>query len=89
MERPLVASDIRGCRETVDHGRTGRLFPLRDVDALTAAVSDLLRDEPARRHMGRAGRQLILEKYTEEATTRRIVSCYEEILGQRDDRTAR
>ena len=33
----LVASDIRGCREVIEDGRSGRLFPLKEVDGLEAA----------------------------------------------------
>ncbi len=52
---PVVATDIRGCREEVVDGETGRLVPVKDVNALAAALQELVRD-PARRHrMGRAG----------------------------------
>ena len=39
---PVVASDIRGCRQVVDDPETGRLFPVRDVDALVAALRAVL-----------------------------------------------
>jgi glycosyltransferase involved in cell wall biosynthesis len=39
---PVVASDIRGCRQVVDDPVTGRLFPARDVDALVAAIRAVL-----------------------------------------------
>jgi glycosyltransferase involved in cell wall biosynthesis len=39
---PVVASDIRGCRQVVDDPLTGRLFPVRDVGALAAALRDVL-----------------------------------------------
>ena len=83
MEVPIVASDIRGCREVVEDGRTGRLFPPRDVEALTTVVGDLLRDGEARRAMGEAGRARVLAKYTETNTAQRLISFYEEILSQR------
>ncbi len=83
MGVPIVASDIRGCREVVEDGRTGRLFPPRDVEALTTVVGDLLRDREARRAMGEAGRARVLAKYTETGTAQRLISFYEEILSQR------
>ncbi len=45
---PVVATDIRGCRQVVDQGRNGLLVPLHDVGALTAALGALA-DDPGRR----------------------------------------
>lgn len=52
---PVVATDIRGCREEVVHGDTGRLVPVKNVAALAAALRELVRDPELRRGMGRAG----------------------------------
>ncbi len=46
---PVVATDIRGCRQVVDHGVTGLLVPVRDAPALARAIDSLGRD-PGRRH---------------------------------------
>ncbi len=43
---PIVATDIRGCREVVDHERTGLLVPARDPLALEAAIDRLVGDAP-------------------------------------------
>ena len=39
---PVVASDIRGCRQVVDDPATGRLFRVRDIGALVAALRSVL-----------------------------------------------
>jgi glycosyltransferase involved in cell wall biosynthesis len=52
---PVVASDVRGLRESVRDGETGLLFPYGDIEALRAAVVSLLTDEEQRAEMGRAG----------------------------------
>ena len=44
MHRPVVATDIRGCREVVDPGVTGTLVPPRDAAALSAALGAMLED---------------------------------------------
>ena len=77
MALPLVASDIRGCREVVEEGRNGMLFPLKETDSLVAAVESLIDDNPGRRRMGMAARQRVTENYTEEATSSRVAACYE------------
>jgi glycosyltransferase involved in cell wall biosynthesis len=83
MGVPVVASNIRGCREVIDDGRTGLLFPLKDVDDFTAAVERLLQSEDERRRLGKAGRRRVLENYTEALTARRLIACYEEFREKR------
>ena len=51
MGLPIVASDIRGCRQVVDHGRNGFLVPKGDVDAIASAVSRLAHDPDLRCRM--------------------------------------
>ena len=52
---PVVTTDIRGCREEVIDGETGRLVPVKNASALAAALQELVRDPELRRKMGRAG----------------------------------
>ena len=49
---PIVATDIRGCRQVVDHDRTGLLVPPRDPHAL---ATEMLRFSPARTSLSGAG----------------------------------
>ncbi len=83
MALPLVVSDIRGCREVVEAGRNGLLFPLKEVDSLVAAVESLIDNNPGRRRMGEAARLRVTESYTEEATSRRVAASYEKMLTTR------
>src|SRR5207244_100428 len=46
---PIVATDIRGCREVVDHNRTGLLVPSRNPAALEAGIDRLVTDVALRR----------------------------------------
>jgi glycosyltransferase involved in cell wall biosynthesis len=79
----MMASNIRGCREVIDRGRTGMLFGLKDVDSFTGAVLELLHDDNRRHTMGEAGRAHILEHFTEKAATERLVACYGALLNGR------
>jgi glycosyltransferase involved in cell wall biosynthesis len=63
---PVVATDIRGCREEVIDGQTGLIVPVRDARALAGALGGLLRDDQKRRRMGEAGRRRA-EQYFSEA----------------------
>jgi glycosyltransferase involved in cell wall biosynthesis len=52
---PIVAANVGGPAEILDHGRTGLLFPPRDVTALADQLIALLRDRELRQRLGRAG----------------------------------
>jgi glycosyltransferase involved in cell wall biosynthesis len=85
--RPLIATDIPGCREVVRHGQTGILVPPHDIDRLAEAIAKLA-DEPARRiAMGQAGRALVEREFTEEIVARETLALYcsaiQEAAGQR------
>ena len=59
--RPIVTSDVPGCREVVRHGENGLLVPARDSVALAKALMDLLQSPHTRSEMGNCGR-IIAEK---------------------------
>ena len=82
MALPVVVSDIRGCREVVVDGETGLLTPLKDVEALVAAVGQLLGDGGLRSQMGRAGSARVMEHYTEARTTQRVADCYRQCIDE-------
>jgi glycosyltransferase involved in cell wall biosynthesis len=70
---PVVATNVRGCRELVVSGETGLLVPYKDVESLAKAVSDLLDDSAMRRSMGDAGRRRVVERYDQRAVVQRFV----------------
>jgi glycosyltransferase involved in cell wall biosynthesis len=70
---PVVASDIRGCRQVVDDPATGRLFPVRDIDALAAA----LRSVPAAGAVDPTASRSKAEAEFDEATVvARVLAAY-------------
>ncbi len=80
MGVPAVVTDIRGCRETVEHEVNGLLFPVGDADGLARALIELLRD-PARRHrMGVAGRAMAEDRFDEQKVFERVLREYERLL---------
>jgi len=66
MARPLIATDVPGCRDVVDPGVSGYLCKVRSADSLTAAIAAFL-DLPdaARREMGRSGRAKMEQTFDE------------------------
>jgi glycosyltransferase involved in cell wall biosynthesis len=79
--RPIVASDIPGCREVVAHGENGLLVPPGNAEALAEALAILVHDADLRREMGRAGRQRVLERFSKERINAATLAVYHNVLG--------
>jgi glycosyltransferase involved in cell wall biosynthesis len=84
--RPIVASDMPGCREIVVPGQTGLLVPARDVAALAAAIAMLAADPALRRRMGGAGRARMVAEFAESAVAEQTVALLRSTLGVRGRR---
>ncbi|MGH9022866.1 MAG: glycosyltransferase family 4 protein [Acidimicrobiia bacterium] len=80
MGLPIVATDIRGCRQVVDTGSTGLLVPPRDSGALAAAIVTLASDEPLRRKFGQAGRKKALREFDQRQVIDITLGLYERVL---------
>lgn len=78
--RPIVASDIPGCREIVQHGVNGLLVPPQDPAALAEALRTLLLDPDLRMRMGRAGRDLAVVEFSNEKVTAETLAVYENLI---------
>lgn len=76
MARAVVASEVDGTREVVDHGRTGLLVPPSDPPALAEALLRLLGDPGLRAEMGRAARARVLERYEQREMLARTFALY-------------
>ena len=80
---PVVATRIRGCRQVVDHGRTGRLVPVRDVDALADAIGALATDAGLRRSLGEAARVKAQREFDQQRVIDTTLAVYESLLERR------
>jgi glycosyltransferase involved in cell wall biosynthesis len=81
---PVVATNVRGCRELVVHGETGLLVPYKDVEGIVKAVSTLLNDSAMRRSMGDAGRIRVVEHYDQRAVVGRFVGHIHDVWEAND-----
>lgn len=77
---PVVATDIRGCREEVVAGETGLLVPPRDPAALAGAIGRLLDRPDERRRFGLAGRARVIERFDERRIVARQIDLLRELI---------
>lgn len=76
--RPLITSDIPGCREAVEPGVSGYLCPARDADALYAAMRRFLELPPAQRAaMGCCGRERMERQFGKTAVVAETIKHLE------------
>ena len=81
MGRPIVATDLQGCREVVYNGESGYLVRPRDPQALCDALARLAEDPALRTRMGARGREIVLERFTDEFVNGQTLSVYVSLLG--------
>ena len=82
MGRPIVATNVPGCREVVADGVNGLLCEARNVDSLAAKLAQMLdmRDDE-RRAMGERGRAKIAQEFDERGVVERYKSLIQQLTG--------
>ena len=76
--RPLITSDIPGCREAVENGVSGYLRPIKDADALYAAMQRFAElPEGWRAEMGRCGRDRMEQNFSKTAVVAETIKHLE------------
>lgn len=76
MGKPLVATDVPGCREVVVHGQNGFLVPVENPQRLAEAISQLLDNPPLALEMGLAGRQLVEKEFCANKVVEKTLGVY-------------
>jgi glycosyltransferase involved in cell wall biosynthesis len=83
MGLPIVATDIRGCREVVQRGRSGLLVPPRDASAIAGAITTLGSRSSLRAAMGDSGRKLAGTRFDERRVSQIVLDTYGEVAARK------
>jgi glycosyltransferase involved in cell wall biosynthesis len=78
LGKPVVATDIGGNRELVDHGKTGLMIPMRNPQSLADAILTYLSQQDLARAMGERARQMVHTRFSLD----RMVQEYEQLYEQ-------
>ena len=80
--RPLVATDVPGCRDIALADLNALLVPLDDAAALADAIDRLARDPQLRRKFGQASRDLVEREFSSQRIGRDLIALYRRLLEQ-------
>ncbi|MGN7614554.1 glycosyltransferase family 4 protein [Magnetococcales bacterium HHB-1] len=79
--RPVVTTDVPGCRDAIIPDKTGLLAEVHNPDSLAKALETLIKDPLKRQRMGMKGRQYILQYHTQERVAEAVLALYKYLLS--------
>ncbi len=79
--RAIVATDVPGCRDCVQNGVNGFTVPPRDPVSLALAIKQLIGADETRRKMGKAGHDMIRNRYDVSTINHRTLSLYNDLVN--------
>lgn len=74
--RPIISTDVPGCREVVGGGENGILVHVKDVKSLTEAMEIMINNSELRKKMGKAGRRKAEELFSMEKVIGQTLDIY-------------
>jgi glycosyltransferase involved in cell wall biosynthesis len=78
--RPLIATDVPGCRQIARDDVNALLVPVDNAEALARAIETLLKDPDLRARFGRASRHIVMTEYSSTRIGSEIVALYSRLL---------
>lgn len=78
MSRPIITTDVPGCRETVVHGKNGFLIQQKDEHALANAMLKFIQEPNLIPIMGKESRQIAIDKYDVNKVNQTILNFMED-----------
>jgi len=79
--RPLVATDVPGCREIARENINALLVPVDDAAALAQAIARLAHDAELRRRFATQGRAIVAREFSSERVGTEMLAIYDRLLG--------
>ena len=79
--RPIVTTDVPGCREVVTEGENGFLVPAKDSEKLKEALIKLICDADLREKMGKASREKAVSLFSNEIVNDGIYAVYQKAMA--------
>ena len=78
--RAVVMSDLPALAEIIENGKTGRLYPAGDAQALSNIIQELLEDESIRTELGNNAQSWVVEKRTWKSVVTKMSPVYGKLM---------
>ena len=78
--RPIVTTNVSGCKETVRDGENGFLVPVKNSRALAEAFIKLISNKQLRQRMGNAGRKMAIKEFSIQIVIEQTFAVYQDLL---------
>jgi glycosyltransferase involved in cell wall biosynthesis len=78
--RPIIGTDVSGCREIIRHGYNGFLVPPSDPEKLADAIDELLLDSRKQIQFGSNGRLMVEQEFTEKKVIAETFAVYNQLM---------
>lgn len=82
--RPIVTTDVPGCRQIGRQNENGLLVPIKNPTALAEAIKVLVENPSLRIKMGKRGREVVLEEFSDDIIIGQTMALYERLLLAHD-----
>lgn len=86
MERPIITTDVPGCRDVIDHGRSGLLVASQDARAIELAIRLLLDNPDLAHRLGKEARRKVIAEFQVSLVNESTLHTYQRLLGVSLDR---
>ena len=77
---PCIVTNVRGCREAIEHEYNGLVVPLGDVPALADAILDLLTNRDKAQKMAETGKRVALRDFDERRVFKIVETEYARLI---------
>ena len=74
--KPMIATNVPGCKDVIDHGSTGLLVPLNDPNKMADAIKSLIDSPDLRQQMGIAARNKAVTTFDDRKVVKQILTIY-------------
>ncbi len=79
---PVIASNVGGCPEVVEDGRSGILIEPKSIESLSKGIEMMIEDDQFRKIAGKYGRVNVCSKYDENLMTDKLIKIHNELIGK-------
>ena len=86
MERPIITTDVPGCRDVIDHGRSGLLVAIQDARGIELAIRLLLDNPDLAHRLGKEARIKVIAEFQVSLVNESTLHTYQRLLGVNLDR---